>query len=512
MSKTVSSSGRVEVTYRLACLPAEAEALARKIAYEQTVELPEQQVTDTFILEHIVGRVENIHVEADHAQTLISFNPELCANNFSQLLILLFGNVSMFPGVRILDVRLPGSLLSQLDGPRFGIDGLRVMLGVYGRPLLATAIKPRGLSLQAMTQMAAAFARGGGDIIKDDQNLADDLETFKTRTDACQQAVLKANQQTGRNCLYFPHISAPAEQLKACFEHVQAIGARGVLACPMVIGMDTTRALAADHDLVLMAHPALAGSYTNSETQGIAHEILLGSLFRLAGADISIFPNHGGRFSFSRQTCESLTERLLEPLAGLKPSFPAPAGGMQFGNLGEMYSEYGDHAVLLLGGSLQAQHPDLEQGTRAFLDRIRQSASERLVDPQMAFVSACEIPAKASQVMKNFLAFNQGFNWEHRQPIDYKADQSLPFRGVRRVELMGQQGEQTAFDLRYFEIEPGGFTSLEKHQHTHVVIGVRGEGIVQCEEHRQILNEMDIAYIAPGESHQSSAVRFFLHR
>ncbi len=502
MSKTVASSVRLEVVYRLACLPEEAEPLARKIAYEQTVELPEQQVTDASILEQIVGRVEDLSTQGNAHFAVISFNPALCAANFSQLLILLFGNVSLFPGVRIVDMRLPGSLLSGLQGPAYGIDGLRALLGVYGRPLLATAIKPRGLSLPAMTQMAAGFARGGGDIIKDDQNLADDLETFKIRTGACQQAVLTANEESEGHCLYFPHISAPAEQLQSYFEHVQNIGARGVLLCPMVMGMDTARAMAAKHDLVLMAHPALTGSYTNSETQGIAHEILLGSLFRMAGADISVFPNYGGRFSFSRQTCAAITERLKEPLGGMPGCFPAPAGGMQFENLREMISEYGEDAVLLVGGGLQSRSADLQTGTRAFLQEIRAHSNEQLETPVSSFTSACEIPAQARQQIQTFLGFENDFQWQHRTPVDYKADRHLPFQGVSRVELIGQQGENTAFDLRYFEIDPGGYTSLEKHRHTHVVIGVRGTGIVISDDRRDQLGEKDIAYIAPLEVHQ----------
>ncbi len=498
----LSYSGRVEVVYRLACEPTDAEALARKIAYEQTVELPEAQVTDAAILENVVGRVDQLEVGEHCSLATISYNPALCLGNFSQLLILLFGNVSLFPGVRIVDLRLPGSLLSSFSGPQFGIDGLRSMLGVYGRPLLATAIKPRGLSVEAMASLAAGFARGGGDIVKDDQNLADDLETFKQRTEACQRAVESANREAGRGCVYFPHIGVSADDLEAAFAHVQAIGAKGVLLCPLVLGMDLCRSLCRRHNLVLMAHPALSGSYTNSETQGIAHDILLGTLFRIAGADISVFPHFGGRFSFSRQQCTDIHQRLVEPLAGLNSSFPGPAGGMQYDRLQELHEHYGDDSLLLLGGALQARHPDIEQGTRDFLNQIRGFTHERLEPPSSDFVSACEVGQVARQAIRDLLVFNPDYHWSDRQAIDYKQDGSIPFEGVSRVELVGQQGEKTAFDLRYFELQPGGFTSLEKHQHTHVVIGARGQGIVVNAQQRQILNMLDIAYIAPMQVHQ----------
>ena len=502
MNKSISNTGRIEVTYRLVCDPHEAEILARKIAYEQTVELPEHMVTDPEVLELVVGRIESVIVSDDNALARISFNPELCNSQLPQLLNLIFGNVSIFPGVRIVDLRLPPGLLSCFAGPGFGIDGLRHLLGVYDRPLLASAIKPRGAPLDAMAEMAGAFALGGGDIIKDDQNLVDDLTDFKKRTGACYDAVRKANEESGRNCLYFPHVSAPVQELEGYFEYIKRVGIKGVLLCPMILGLDTVRSLASQYALIMMAHPALTGSYTNSPEQGITHEVLLGTLFRMAGADISIFPNYGGRFSFSRTECHAICERLLEPLAGLNTSFPAPAGGMQYDDLPELCSVYGKDAVFLIGGSLQGHDPDLAAATRAFQDRIREYFTERLETPAQEFLPACEIPGNVRANAKHYLTFCQDYNWEDRESIAYKPDDELPFAGVRRIELMGQHGEKTAFDLRYFEIEPDGYTSLEKHRHAHVVIVVRGMGVIIACDRCDIIRPMDIAYIAPMEIHQ----------
>jgi len=67
---------------------------------------------------------------------------------------------------------------------------------------------------------------------------------------------------------------------------------------------------------------------------------------------------------------------------------------------------------------------------------------------------------------------------------------------------MGKRGERTAFDLRYFEVEPGGYSSEEKHLHTHVIICVRGKGVLQTGDQRTEINTMDIAYIEPLQIHQ----------
>ena len=100
------------------------------------------------------------------------------------------------------------------------------------------------------------------------------------------------------------------------------------------------------------------------------------------------------------------------------------------------------------------------------------------------------------------LTFNEDFEWKSRPSSPYKDASDDSFRGVRRVELVGKYGERTNTDLRYFEIEPGGYSSREHHQHTHVVIGARGQGVLVIGNQRMILNKDDVAWIEPQEVHQ----------
>lgn len=68
------------------------------------------------------------------------------------------------------------------------------------------------------------------------------------------------------------------------------------------------------------------------------------------------------------------------------------------------------------------------------------------------------------------------FNWEGVDTLVYKQDGS-PFKGVTRQVLF-----DGAFDIpcqfRYFEVKPGGYSTLEHHEHTHMVMIFRGHG--QC--------------------------------
>jgi ribulose-bisphosphate carboxylase large chain len=77
-------------------------------------------------------------------------------------------------------------------------------------------------------------------------------------------------------------------------------------------------------------------------------------MFRMFGADATIFPNFGGRFSYDRATCRAIAQRAREPLGNFAPSLPVPAGGMRTERVGEMIEEFGTDVMLLIGGHLLA--------------------------------------------------------------------------------------------------------------------------------------------------------------
>ena len=503
MSRPNGTTGdRIVATYDLHAAGSSAEALAAAIALEQTVEVPQSLVDAAGLPPGVVGEVEGIDVGAGGtARARLSYDAAVVeAGGVPALVNLVFGNVSMMPGVRLVDLSFPDHVLAGFDGPRHGVGGVRALTGVHGRPLLATALKPRGVPVSRLVEMAGAFARGGGDIVKDDQNLIDGFEAFKDRVKRCADAVDDANQRTARHCLYLPYVTGPLPALSRRFEYVARLGLPGVLASPFIAGLGIARSLARDHDLVLMAHPTFAGSHFASREHGIEPGLLFGTLLRIAGADIAVFPNTGGRFAFDRDECEGIAERLRAPLGRLLPAWPCPAGGMTFEQLPGMCADFGPDAVLLIGGALIGHGDDLEASTRAFLDVIRAEFEERLDPPQP--LREPPLDAQAPRVLKH----RPGFEWIGRPSSAYKdarnLAEDLAFKGVRRVELVGKFGERSRTDLRYFEIEPGGHSSLERHVHTHIVIGARGRGVLVLGSRRETLAPMDVACVGPLEAHQ----------
>lgn len=369
------SGVRFSVDYRILGDAAEARAKAEAIGVEQTVEFPPELVPAGDIEEQIIGQVTEL-VEHDNACTVtISYAIETSGFEIPQLLNVIFGNTSIQPGIRVERLDLPHELLVHFNGPRFGRDGLRTRLGVPERPLLCGAIKPMGLPLTDLAQCVYEFAVGGIDIIKDDHGLANQsFAPFQERVQRCAEAVAKANQETGQKAIYMPNIVGHADQMLENAIWAKKAGAGGLLISPGLSGFDAMRMLADNDrvDLPLMMHPAFLGSYVTSPDNGISHYALFGQIARLAGADTSVFPNFGGRFTFSKDECVSIAQASAEPLGDLKPIFPTPGGGMSVERAPELLSVYGREVILLVGGGLFRNGPDIAQNCRDFRELAEQ--------------------------------------------------------------------------------------------------------------------------------------------
>lgn len=367
------SGERLAVIYRITgATLAEAQARAFDVAVEQSIEFP-YEIAPVNIQQEIVGRIEAALPCEGAWRFTISYPVEASGFELTQLLNLLFGNSSIKPGIRVERVDLPDSLLAHFRGPRFGVAGLREYLGVTDRPLLCTALKPMGLSASELADLAYQFALGGIDIIKDDHGLADQpFSPFAERVARCAEAVAAANRETGRQAIYMPNVTAPADRLLRQAHLAKELGAGGLLVAPGLVGFDGMRMLADDDALALpiMSHPALLGSFVTSPENGMSHYALFGQICRLAGADATVYPNWGGRFAFSRAECASIAAGASEGMGELKPIFPSPGGGMSLERVPELYEVYGRDVILLIGGGLFKKGPDLIANCREFLAMI----------------------------------------------------------------------------------------------------------------------------------------------
>lgn len=373
------SGSRFRVTYRVsdgvAADATEAVARAEEIAVEQTVEFPFALLPAGPLRDQIVGQVEGLDPTSGGWLATISYAVETAGADLTQLFNVVFGNSSMKPGIRVERLDLPEALLAAHAGPRFGKDGFRAALGVTGRALLATALKPMGLPVVVLADLTYRLALGGIDIVKDDHGLTDQaFSPFAERVRRCVEAVERANGETGRRAVYAPNVTADGGETARRARIARGAGAGAVLISPGLAGFGQMSRLAADPEvgLPILSHPAFQGSYVVSPNSGIAHAVLFGQIARLAGSDGTIYPNYGGRFSFSPPECRSIARAAAEPMGSVKPIFPVPGGGMTVDRVPELLDFYGDDVILLVGGGLFQHGPDLVANCQAFRRMVEQ--------------------------------------------------------------------------------------------------------------------------------------------
>jgi ribulose-bisphosphate carboxylase large chain len=353
----------IEVVYRVRSAASALAARVEALLLEQTVELPRSALRTAFVRERLVGRVAGMDEVGPGEFRVTLAQPAIAAaDDPAQLLNVLFGNCSLQADVELVDLRLPPSLVARLGGPRFGIAGIRRLTGVQGRALAASVLKPVGLTVPEAASLCRTLALSGLDIIKDDHGLADHAFCpFAERVKACLSATAEAAKVTGRRATYVPNLIGPPGTVMHQAWRAKQLGAQAVMISPMLLGLPFLSEIAGEIAMPVFAHPAFGGSLR------IAPPALLGKLFPLYGADAVIYPNFGGRFSYSRDECAGIAGALRAPGTAAAPAFPVPAGGMRVEDMAPVLEFYGADTVLLVGGSLLDS-----PGEEALLSRSRE--------------------------------------------------------------------------------------------------------------------------------------------
>ncbi|MDH7478678.1 MAG: cupin domain-containing protein [Syntrophomonadaceae bacterium] len=92
------------------------------------------------------------------------------------------------------------------------------------------------------------------------------------------------------------------------------------------------------------------------------------------------------------------------------------------------------------------------------------------------------------------------YRWEGVEILNYK-NEGAHFQAITRQVLFDGVPELPC-QLRYFEIAPGGYSTLERHQHVHRVFVLRGRGQALLGQEIVDLKEFDLVTIGPCQWHQ----------
>jgi mannose-6-phosphate isomerase-like protein (cupin superfamily) len=95
------------------------------------------------------------------------------------------------------------------------------------------------------------------------------------------------------------------------------------------------------------------------------------------------------------------------------------------------------------------------------------------------------------------------FHWEGVDVLAYKQEASAPFKDVTRQVLF--DGRDLPTQLRYFEVAPGGWTTLERHEHVHAVMVIRGRGQCLVGDKAYDIGLHDLVSVPPMTWHQFHA-------
>jgi ribulose-bisphosphate carboxylase large chain len=183
---------------------------------------------------------------------------------------------------------------------------------------------------------------------------------------------LRAIDAPAAGCVrYVPSLSGDLDTMRSQIAIAGAAGVDTVMVAPMIMGWSNFHRIVRENPrMAFIAHPSMAGAAR------IAPALLLGKLFRHMGADAVVFPNHGGRFGYSPDTCRALAREALVHRNGLRPCVPVPAGGMTTARVSEMLDFYGADVMLLIGGALLEARAHLVEATSAFVAEVHGYAYE----------------------------------------------------------------------------------------------------------------------------------------
>jgi 2,3-diketo-5-methylthiopentyl-1-phosphate enolase len=305
---------------------------------------------------------------------LVNMNPDI-----PSILTTVFGKLSMDGQIKLIDLHLPDSLLSQFPGPRFGIHGIRRMIGVHNRPLLMSIFKQCiGLPLDELEKEYQNQIDGQVDLIKDDEIFfRDDYAPALKRIAAFEKCNKYQQEKNGKKVLYAVNLTGPVTQLVEKAKQLSNAGASCLLLNVAPYGFDVLHRISADPDvnIPIIAHPAFAGSFYPSPYYGLSAPLLLGKLMRLSGADIVLYPSPYGSVAMPKDDALEIANQLQFPNNIHHPAFPTPSAGIHPGLVPTLYRDFGVNFIINAGGGIHGHPQGTTAGGKAFADAIQAAIS-----------------------------------------------------------------------------------------------------------------------------------------
>jgi len=295
-------------------------------------------------------------------------------DNMPLLFATITGNITSMPYLRLLDIDFPAKFVAKFKGPKFGIAGIRKILGVKDRPLLNNMIKPcTGYTPEVGAKLFYDAAIGGVDIIKDDELISGDraFNKLEDRVKLNMAAAAKADKIKGETTMYTVNITDEVHKLKDNAMRAIKAGANAIMVDAFGIGLSALRSLAEDPDVnvPILAHTCYGGALKTSPYQGVSSNVLF-KLLRMCGADIILIECPYGKFD----NIQSKYIRSIQICQGkfydLKTSLPFIGGGVIPGLIPTIMQDTGYDVLLGAGASVHGFPTGPVDGAKALRQAI----------------------------------------------------------------------------------------------------------------------------------------------
>ncbi len=327
-----------------------------------------------------VYSIEGNEIKIAYPETL--FEPGNMPNILSSVAGNVFG-LEDIKNLRLNDIVFPQRIATSFKGPRYGVDGVRDLLGVYDRPLVGTIVKPKlGLVTEDHAQVSYDAWSGGCDVVKDDENLSS--QTFNPFEDRVVKTLEKrdrAEEETGEKKVYLINVTAEMEEMKRRAQFIQDHGGRYMMIDILTCGWSSVQAMRdMGYKLAIHAHRAGHAAFTRSRVHGVNMKVIA-KVARLLGVDQLHVGTAVGKMSETAEEVLENREACVEPMHGIKPVLPVASGGLHPGMVPKLVEYFGKDVVIQAGGGIHG-HPD---GTVKGATALRQA-----VDASMEGVSLKE--------------------------------------------------------------------------------------------------------------------------
>src|SRR4030042_2270698 len=273
-------------------------------------------------------------------------------DNVPMMLLSIAGNcVAYSPDLRLVDVFFPEDMVKNFAGPKFGVSGIRQLLGVKDRPLSLHIIKPKmGMTPKQTGREGYQTAIGGADMCKDDEMTSDTYNNnYQERLKYVMESIDKAARKTGKRMIYLCSITDEVSRMHEKALKAVELGANGLL-ITYSVGLSAIRQITSDPKVKIpvMVH----NSHMIAAMKTISWPVFT-KLIRLCGADQTLTPTY-----WSSIPMVSLEEGIRcqhvgqAPFYHIKPIWPMPAAGTYPGLAPILLSEYGKDMIIPSGGGM----------------------------------------------------------------------------------------------------------------------------------------------------------------